>query len=95
MTPGIGRVLILSDTQRHESAGGILLPEDRWTQDTTGTVVAVGRGPACAACDLPTEPQVHPNDHVVFSYQHGQPITLNGTEYLMMHQGDILAVLED
>jgi chaperonin GroES len=68
---------------------GIELIEQR-VPETMGRVVACGEV-------LPPLPPsaVTPGDVVLFSWQAGQELLLEGERYIMLHQDDLLAVVED
>jgi chaperonin GroES len=75
---------------------GLALPEARRVDDqpVTGTVVAVGPGPRSAAgqrCPL----VVQPGQRVLVSRHAGEPVHFDGIEHLVVHERDVLGVIEE
>lgn len=74
------------------TAGGIALPESASEKPTQGKVLAVGDGkllPDGTHAPL----QVCEGDKVIFDKYFGCKITLNGEEYLILNESEILAVI--
>lgn len=65
-----------------QTDGGILLPDVATDKPTRGTVVAIGQ----------KVDNVQVGDTVLYSRFAGTEVTLDGTDYLLLTQGDILAV---
>ena len=59
-----------------------------------GTVVALGDGKMLESGDR-AEFQVKVSDRVIFASYAGTEVTVDGEEYLLMSEEDILAVIED
>ena len=77
-----------------KTAGGIVIPDtaDK-DKPMEGTVLAVGNG---KYVDGKLQPlQVKIGDKVLFGKYSGTNIKLEGTEYLVMREEDIMAVLEE
>lgn len=74
------------------TAGGILLPESAKEKPMQGRVLSVGEGKL-----LPTGERVKldvsEGDKVIFSAYSGMPVKLDGDEYLVMSEAEILAIL--
>ena len=89
MTPLGARVLVTPLRPPIVTDSGIELIEQR-VPETMGRVVA------CGAVLPPLPPSaVTPGDVVLFSWQAGQELLLEGERYIMLHQDDLLAVVED
>jgi len=74
------------------TAGGIVLPDSDSEKPSEGKVLAVGDGkllPDGTYAPL----QVSEGDRVVFEKYFGCKITLNGEEYLILNESEILAVI--
>ena len=74
------------------TAGGIVLPDSASEKPSEGKVLAVGDGkllPDGTYAPL----QVCEGDRVVFEKYFGCKITLNGEEYLILNESEILAVI--
>lgn len=89
LTPLGARVLVEPLQPKTVTDSGIELVEQR-VPDTMGRVVAIG------AVLPPLPPSaVQVGDVVLFSWQAGQELLLTDTRYIMLHQDDLLAVVED
>ena len=88
LTPRGARVLVEPIQPETVSASGLVLVEAR-APDTMGRVVALG------AVLPPLPPSaVAVGDVVLFSWQAGQDVYLDGVRRIMLHQDDLLAVVE-
>jgi co-chaperonin GroES (HSP10) len=89
LTPLGARVLVEPLQPPTITESGIELIEQR-VPDTMGRVIALG-------AVLPPLPPaaVAVGDVVIFSWQAGQELILAGERYIMLHQDDLLAVVED
>ena len=81
------RVVVLPAVAEKKSAGGIIIPDTAKEKPQKGTVVAVGNGKK----DEPMTVKV--NDQVLYGKYAGQEIDIDGTEYLIMRESDIVAIL--
>nr|WP_317619110.1 co-chaperone GroES [Haoranjiania flava] len=81
------RVVVLPAAAEKTSAGGIIIPDTAKEKPQKGTVVAVGNGKK----DEPMTVKV--NDQVLYGKYAGQEIEIEGKEYLIMRESDIVAVL--
>ena len=79
-----GRVLIKPLEQETRTNSGIYVPETAKEKPQTGLVVAIGD-------DEEIKVKVH--DKVLFAKYTGTEIKLNGADYLLMENSDILARL--
>ncbi len=74
------------------TAGGIALPDSATEKPSQGKVLAVGDGRLLE--DGTYAPlQVCEGDKVIFEKYFGCKITLNGEEYLILNESEILAVI--
>ena len=81
------RVLIEPVAAETKTASGIFIPDTAKEKPLKGTVVAVGNGKK----DEPMELKV--GDNVLYGKYAGTEINVEGKDYLIMRQSDILAVL--
>lgn len=81
------RVLILPNPAEEKTAGGLYIPDTAKEKPLAGKVVAVGPGTK----DVTMEVKV--GDEVLYGKYSGQELTIDGVEYLMMRQADILAII--
>ena len=61
--------------------------------ETSGRVVGLGRAFVCDTCGARRASPLRVGDRVVFSHVAGQDVTLGDQRYLMLDEGDILAVV--
>ena len=81
------RVVVKAAEAETKTAGGIIIPDSAKEKPQKGTVVAVGPGKK----DEPTTVKV--GDSVLYGKYSGTEITIEGTEYLIMKETDIFAVV--
>lgn len=88
------RVIVERAEAEEKTAGGILLPESAKDKPKQGVVLAVGAGRRNDKGDI--QPMnVKSGDRVLFSSYAGTEIKVDGDEYLIMSESDILAVVVD
>ena len=85
--PLADRVLVEPKEAETKTASGIYIPETAKEKPQQGKVIAVGSGKK----DEPMELKV--GDTVLYGKYSGTEITVDGKDYLMMRQSDVLAVL--
>ncbi len=81
------RVLILPNPAEEKTAGGLIIPDTAKEKPLVGKVIAVGPGTK----DVQMEVKV--GDQVLYGKYAGQEIQIDGVDYLMMKQNDILAII--
>ncbi len=87
------KVLLRRLEVAERSKGGIVIPDTAKEKAREGRIVAVGTGRRLD--DGETVPfQVKKGDRVVFSSYAGTEIKLEGEDFIIMGEEDILAVLE-
>ncbi len=94
LRPLADRVILQRAEAEEKTAGGILLPESAKDKPKEGKVVAVGEG---RMLDDGTRQKmtVKVGDRVLFTSYAGTEVKVQGEEYLIMSESDILAVIED
>ena len=75
------------------TAGGIVLPESAKERPQRGTVVSVGAG-RLNKDGSRSKPQVKKGDQILFTSYAGTEIKLDGKEYMIMEETDVMAILE-
>lgn len=87
------RVVVKVITAEEKTQGGIYLPDTAKEKPQEGEVVAVGPG---RVLDNGTRipPEVKKGDRVVFAKYSGTEVKVDGEEYLIIRDSDILAVKE-
>jgi len=77
-----------------KSAGGIIIPDTAKEKPQQGEVVAVGPGGRDEAGKLiPID--VKAGDRILFGKWSGTEVKIDGVEYLIMKESDIMGVLEE
>ncbi|MCX4333355.1 MAG: co-chaperone GroES [Bacteroidales bacterium] len=85
--PLADRVLVEPKEAETKTAAGLYIPDTAKEKPQQGTILAVGSGKK----DEPME--VKEGDVVLYGKYAGTEITVDGKNYLIMKQSDILAVL--
>jgi len=85
ITPIEDRVLVEPKVAEERTKSGIIIPDSAKEKPQQGTVVAVGPGTK----DITM--QIKEGDVVLYGKYAGTEITIEGKDYLMMRQSDILA----
>lgn len=87
------RVLIKSSEEKEKTKGGIVLPDTAKEKPQEGEIVAVGEGRKTDDGKvIPLSLKV--GDKVLYGKYSGTEITVDGDEYLIMREEDVLAVIE-
>ncbi len=87
------RVIVRRLDEEEKSSGGIIIPDTAKEKPIQGEVIAAGKGKILDNGDVrPLD--VKPGDRVIFSKYAGTEIKLDGSEYMMMREDDILGVIE-
>jgi len=87
------RILVSRIEEGEQKVGGIIIPDSAKEKPMQGKVVADGNGKVKddgtrIALD------VKAGDHILFGKYSGQEIKLDGEEYLIMREDEVLAVLD-
>lgn len=86
------RVLVKRHNEEERSKGGIIIPDTAKEKPIQGEIVAVGQGRI--GDDGKVRPlDVKKGDKVLFGKYAGTEIKIDGEEFLMMREEDILGVL--
>ena len=85
------RILVRRMAEEEKTAGGIIIPDTAKEKPQRGEVVAAGKGRVTEDGKvLPLEVKV--GDKVLFSKYVGTEFKLDGVEYLMINEGEVLGV---
>lgn len=86
------KVVVERSEAEEKTAGGIVLPDTAKDKPKQGTVVAVGPGRVLDSGEVkPLE--VKKGDRVLFGGFAGTEVKLEGKEYLVLGESEILAVI--
>ena len=88
------RVLLKRLEEPQVTKGGIVIPDVAKEKPIEGRIIAVGPGKMSEQGQRMTL-QVKEGDKVLFGKYSGTEIKMEGEEYLMMREEDLLAVIED
>ena len=86
------RVIVKRLDEERKSAGGILIPDNAAEKPDQGEVIAVGNGKVLE--DGKVRPlDVKVGDRILFGKYSGSTVKVEGTEYLVMREEDIMGVV--
>src|SRR5580692_10220129 len=87
------RVVVTRIDAEDKTAGGIIIPDTAKEKPSEGKVIAVGPGGRDEAGKIiPIDLKV--SDRVLFGKWSGTEVKLDGVEYLIMKESDIMGVIE-
>jgi chaperonin GroES len=87
------KVLVERVEAESKTTGGIVLPDTAKEKPQRGKVISVGEGKMLENGSR-KEVQVKKGDLVLFTSYAGTEIKIDGKEYLIMDESDIMAVME-
>jgi chaperonin GroES len=87
ITPLHDRVIVKPAAAEETTKGGIIIPDTAKEKPQRGTVVAAGPGKK----DEPTS--VKEGDTVLYGKYAGTEVSLDGEDFLIMRESDILAIV--
>lgn len=86
------KVLVRRMEAEAKTAGGIVLPDNAKEKPKEGKILAVGQGKLLDSGKR-SQFQVKEGDKVLFTSYAGSEVTVDGEEYLIMTEDEILAVV--
>ena len=86
------RIIIKVIENEETTKSGIVLPGTAKEKPMQGEVLAVGSGEMVDGKKIPLELKV--GDKVIYSKYAGTEVKMDGNEYLIIRQSDVLAVIE-
>jgi chaperonin GroES len=87
------RLLVKRLEEEETTAGGIIIPDSAKEKPAEGEIIAVGPGKLNDKGDR-IALQVKEGDRVLFSKYGGTDVKLEGEDYLIMREDDVLGVVE-
>jgi chaperonin GroES len=93
LAPLDDRVVIKQSEAEEKSAGGIILPDAAKEKPQRGKIIAVGPGKILDNGKR-GEMNVKKGDEVLYAKYSGNEIEIDGENYVILHEGDILGVIE-
>jgi chaperonin GroES len=91
--PLADRIIVTVLEAKEVSRGGIVLPDTAKEKPQEAEVIAVGKGKVSDDGKVIT-PEVKVGDKVLFGKYTGTEITMDGKEYLILKEEDILAIVK-
>lgn len=87
------RILVQRVEEEEKTKGGIIIPDTAKEKPAEGKIVAVGNGKVGDDGNrIPLE--VKEGDRVLFGKYSGTEVKVEGEEYLIMREDDILGIIE-
>ena len=87
------RILVKRVAEEAKTKGGIIIPDTAKEKPAEGKVVAVGNGRiGDDGKRIPLE--IKKGDRILFGKYSGQEIKVEGEEYLIMREDEVLCVIE-
>ena len=87
------RILVKRLEEEESTKGGIIIPDTAKEKPSEGLVIAIGKGKILEnGKQLPLD--VKKDDRILFGKYAGTDIKLEGEEYLIMREDDVLGVIE-
>lgn len=91
--PLADRIMVKVIEAKEVTKGGIVLPDTAQEKPQEAEVIAVGKGKVTTEGKVVT-PEVKPGDKILFGKYSGTEITVDGNEYLILKEEDILAIVK-
>jgi chaperonin GroES len=91
-TPLHDRVLVRRIEGEEKTKGGLIIPDTAKEKPSEGEVVAVGEGARKDSGEL-IAPAVKAGDRILFGKWSGTEVKLDGEDYLIMKESDILGII--
>ncbi len=92
--PLYDRIVVKRIEQKENMQGGLYIPDSAKEKPQEGEVVAVGKGKRLD--DGKVVPlDLKPGDRILFGKYSGSDIKMDGEEYLIMREDEVLGILEN
>jgi chaperonin GroES len=87
------RIIVERIDEEATSAGGIIIPDSAKEKPQEGKIIAVGKGKTGDDGKL-VKLDVKKGDRILFGKYSGSEVKLDGSEYVIMREDDVLGVIE-
>lgn len=87
------RIVVKAVSAEEKTKGGIVLPDTAKEKPQEGEVIAVGPGRVLDNGQR-VAPEVKVGDRVIYAKYGGTEVKLEGEEYLILRESDVLAIVE-
>ena len=91
--PLYDRIVVKRIEEQESTRNGIVIPDSAKEKPQEGEVLAVGHGKRLENGEL-VALDVKVGDRILFGKYSGSEIKLDGTEYIIMREDDVLGILE-
>ena len=92
LKPLYDRIVVKPIEAEEMSSGGIVIPDNAKEKPTKGEVLAVGEGKALDNGQV-RAPKVKVGDKVIYGQYAGSAYKLDGVEYKIVREDDVLAIV--
>ena len=93
LKPLMDRIVVQRQEEEATTKGGIIIPDTAKEKPAQGTIVSVGDG-AIGENGSRIPMTVKEGDRVLFSKYAGTEVKIDGEEYLIMREDDLLGIIE-
>ncbi|HEY1204072.1 MAG: co-chaperone GroES [Bryobacteraceae bacterium] len=91
--PLYDRIVVRRLEDKETIQGGIIIPDSAKEKPQEGQVIAVGQGKRLDSGKV-VAPDVKAGDRILFGKYSGSEIKLDGEEYVIMREDEVLGILE-
>ncbi len=88
------RILVRRLEEEEKTAGGIIIPDSAKEKPAEGKIIAVGPGKLNDNGDR-VAMDVKDGDSILFSKYGGTDVKIDGEDYLIMREDDVLGIIEN
>ncbi len=93
LQPLADRIVVKAIAQEEKTKSGIVLPDTAKEKPQEGEVLAVGPGKVAEnGSRIPMEVKV--GDRIIYSKYAGTEVKIDGEEYLVLRESDVLAIVK-
>jgi chaperonin GroES len=87
------RILVQRVEEEEKTKGGIIIPDTAKEKPAEGKIVSVGKG-KLDENGKRIAPEVKKGDRILFGKYSGTEVKVEGNEYLIMREEDVLGIIE-
>ena len=87
------RILVRRVAEEEKTKGGIIIPDTAKEKPAEGKIVSVGKG-KLDENGKRIAPEVKKGDRILFGKYSGTEVKIEGQEYLIMREEDVLGIIE-
>ncbi len=88
------RILVTRLQEEEKSKGGIIIPDSAKEKPAEGKVISAGNGKILENGEIRAL-DVKEGDRILFSKYSGNEVKIDGEDYLIMREDDVLGIIED